>query len=670
MEAAPDTGWIDTLYRIEIPTGPTINPDGTIAVYVRQRSDRTSDSITGRLHAVGPELADRPITDGPYDSAPVCSPDGSTIAFLRKIDDVPQLCTVAVTGGEVSVLTDRALGAGPPVWTPDGSMIVFVAQTRAEADVETGDDGAGAGETGSGGAGVGEAESAPIVADDLLFKADGIGRFGTRRQHLHAVELDSRTVRQLTAGDWHAGQPAVSPSGTMIAFTARLDAGSDRAMTSSAYRIPVSGGVPTRIGTSRHVSGPLLWLEDNSGVVAVGRQDAEIGNARLLTLRLDGAPDRDLTGHLDRNIMPGGSAAYPGAPPALTSTGEIAFCIRDRGWTHLYRMPVGGGRAQPVVAGDQQRVDAVAVAAAAPVAAVIITDDASYGEVAFVRLDEPSLRIATSISADLLDDRRPLAQQQREFMISDGRRVHGWLLRAPNTNGPAPLLLDVHGGPHNAWTGVADATHLYQQELARRGWNVLTLNPRGSDGYGEDFLRAVVGGWGVADQADFLEPIDRLISEGLVDEDRVAITGYSYGGFTSCHLTAHTDRFAAAVAGGLVCDLNAQLGASDLGVELTRAFGRTDPVTEQHDLAAGSPITAVGQVSTPTLVLHGEQDHRCPVNQGERWFGALRLQQVPTRLVVYPGAAHGFLINGRPSHRVDYGRRLLDWLDRYVPTLP
>lgn len=653
MDSATGTSWIDDLYRIETPTSPTINADGTVVVYVRQRSDRSSDSNTSRLYAVGPELTDGPITDGPHDSEPAFSPDGSMIAFLRRIDDVPQLCTTSMSGGEVRVHTDRELGAGPPVWTPDATMIIFTAPVRcddqpAQRSVDT----------------------LPVVADDLLAKADGVGRFGPLRHHLHSIELGSGAVRQLTGGDWRAGVPAVSPDATMIAFTARIDADSDRMMTSSAYRVPLHGGEPMRIGNSRHVSGPLFWLGDNSTVIGVGRQDAEIGNARLLALRLDGAPDRDLTGHLDRNVMPGGSAAYPGAAPALTVGAQIAFCIRDRGWTHLYRMPVGGGSAVKVIADEQQRVDGVAVAAAAPVAAVIITDDESYGELAFVRLDEPSLQPVTAITADSLAGQPPLPMQQRIFPISDGRSVHGWLLRDPATEGAAPLLLDVHGGPHNAWTGVADRTHLYQLELARRGWNVLTLNPRGSDGYGEDFLRAVVGRWGVADQVDFLQPIDQLIGDGIVDPDRVAITGYSYGGFTSCHLTAHTDRFAAAIAGGLVCDLNAQLGASDLGVELTRAFGRTDPVSEQHKLVAGSPIGAVDRVSTPTLVLHGEQDQRCPVNQGERWFGALRLQQVPTRLVTYPGAAHGFLINGRPSHRVDYGRRLLDRLDRYVPTLP
>lgn len=640
---------IDDLYRIETPSSPVITPDGRLAVYASQRSERSDDSNRTRLYVVGPDAEAAPLTDGPYDADPAISPDGETVAFLRKINDVPQLCTVPIAGGEVRIVTELALGAGAPVWSPNGSLIVF------SAPVEP----------------AGVTENAPIVADWLLYKADGTGRYGARTTHLHAVDVSTGAVRQLTSGDWHARRPAISPDGTMIAFTARAEPDADLEMTSCAYLVPITGGEPVRIGQTRFVAGPLLWLPDGAGVVAVGRADEQIGNSRLIILDASGAPDRDLTGQLDRNVMPGGSAAYPGAAPALTPDGnEIVFCLRDRGWTHVYRIPVSGGTAKPVIAGEQQVVKGLAVAAAAPVAAAVVADDHSFGEVVFLRLDRSEQRRVTALTAGSLRETAPLPFSQRLFPISDGTTVHGWLLRDPETSGPAPLLLDVHGGPHNAWTGVADPVHLYQQVLAGRGWNVLILNPRGSDGYGEEFMRAVVGNWGAADRADFIEPIDQLIDEGLVDPDRVAITGYSYGGFTTCYLTAHTDRFAAAIAGGVVCDLNAQLGASDLGLELTTVFGGADPVADQDRLIAASPISAVGKVTAPTLVLHGGEDNRCPLNQGERWFGALRAQRVPTRLVIYPGGAHGFVMSGPPSHRADYNHRLVDWLDQHMPELP
>ncbi len=154
-------------------------------------------------------------------------------------------------------------------------------------------------------------------------------------------------------------------------------------------------------------------------------------------------------------------------------------------------------------------------------------------------------------------------REERTFAISDGTEVHGWLVHDPAQQGPRPLLLDVHGGPHNAWNGAADEIHLYHQELVERGWAVLLVNPRGSDGYGEAFYDGVRGAWGVADAPDFLEPLDQLVAEGLADPARLAVAGYSYGGFMACWLTAHDDRFAAAVAGGTVSDLTSMYGTSD-----------------------------------------------------------------------------------------------------------
>ncbi|MGO4429321.1 alpha/beta hydrolase family protein, partial [Streptomyces sp. MCAF7] len=160
---------------------------------------------------------------------------------------------------------------------------------------------------------------------------------------------------------------------------------------------------------------------------------------------------------------------------------------------------------------------------------------------------------------------------------------------------------------------------------------------RGSDGYGEKFYRAVDGGWGQVDVVDFLEPIDQLIAEGIVDPDRLAVTGYSYGGLATCALTAHTDRFAAAVAGGLLCDFASIAGQrlQPEGFFATATTGVTP--TDVVRLAESSPIARVEQVKTPTLVLHGANDDICPVGQAQQWFSALRIQGVPTRLVAYPG---------------------------------
>jgi CubicO group peptidase (beta-lactamase class C family)/predicted esterase len=259
-----------------------------------------------------------------------------------------------------------------------------------------------------------------------------------------------------------------------------------------------------------------------------------------------------------------------------------------------------------------------------------------------------------------------VAATSREFSAPDGTSVQGWVLRDPEAATPAPTLLDIHGGPHNAWAPVFDLYHLYHQTLAAAGWTIVYINPRGSDGYGEAFFQDVVRGWGLSDESDFHAALDELVAEGVADPSRLAVTGYSYGGFMTCWLTSTGDRFGAAVAGGSVVNLESEFGTSDMGWYLgVHEIGGL-PTDEGDAYDRMSPIALAARASTPTLILHGEADQRCPVSQAEEWFAALRARRVPCQLVRYPGASHLFIISGRPSHRIDYARRLSDWVQAYT----
>ncbi|MER2082612.1 MULTISPECIES: serine hydrolase [Rhodococcus] len=643
---------LDDLHRVVTPTETALSPDGTVVVFVR--SEIVAGKATTSLWAISRGSQARRLTTGPADSAPRFSPDGTSIAFLRKVGDSAQLHLIPLTGGEAETLTTAAslpLGAGAAAWSPDGKAIAFAAVVSRSDSTDP---------------------NAPIVTDRLGYKVDGAGWLGTFRRHLHTVDLETKAVRRLTDGDWNADVPSWSPDGTALAFTANLEPDSDLNLTFSAYRILVDdlSVPPQRLGHATGVQGSTLWHPNGDSVVAIGTPEVRVGTADLIRLSVPGPTetpvDVTLTAHLDRNVMPG-APGYPGGTPALSNTrDEIVFCLRDRGWTHLYAADIETGTSRSLVANPNEVVSALSVARDARVASVIITTQQSFGEVALVDLDSGDVTTLTEFTAEALPEVTLFAAEEREFTISDGRTVHGWLLSAPETSGAAPLLLDIHGGPHNAWTGVADTYHPAHQVLAAQGWRILTLNPRGSDGYGADFMYAVNGAWGTSDQADFLEPIDALVAEGLVDGDRLAITGYSYGGYSTCHLTSATDRFAAAVAGGLICDFNAMAGVCDFGPHLASLATGTTVPENSAGLLAASPLAAVKNVVTPTLILHGKSDERCPLGQAEAWFAALRQQHVPTRLVAYPGASHGFLVNGSISHRIDYSTRLIEWVKRYT----
>ncbi|MEU4550085.1 S9 family peptidase [Nonomuraea dietziae] len=598
------------LYRIAVPGDPQLRPDGAAVAYTVTTADKDSDENHSEIWLAAPGAEPRRLTSGPHDLAPRWSPDGRTLAFLRPVDGRPQLHLLPMDGGEPRALTGAA--AGPAVWSPDGSRLAFTAP-HGEPD-----------------------PNAPVVADTLEYKADGPGLLRGLRAHVFVVDVATGERAQLTDGDFHAGPPSWSPDGQQLAFVTSMEEDRDLTPAGAVYVVGLEGAEPKRLTEPGVICAGVWWLGER--LVVAGFKGDPIGHTRLFTLEAGGLAEVE-TG-LDRNVMLGHSG-YPGAPPVLLGD-ELLFCARDGGLTHLYGAP---GRTK---VGGEHSVSGASVAGGR--LAYVAATPSSPGD---IYLDGERLTDHALPGLELF----PL--ERRLFTAPDGTPVEGFLLRDPERTGAGPLLLDVHGGPHNAWAPVFDGVHLYHQVLAARGWSVLTLNPRGSDGYGEAFYTAAVGAWGLADADDFLAPIDALVAEGVADPDRLAVTGYSYGGYMTCWLSATDGRFKAAIPGGCVSDLTSMSGTSDAGyyMKMFECCG---------DLAAQSPLTRVAAVTAPTLLLHGERDDRCPVGQAEQWFSALRERGVPARLVRYPGASHLFIIEGRPSHRLDYNERIVAWLEQWV----
>ncbi|MCX5107548.1 S9 family peptidase [Streptomyces sp. NBC_00378] len=632
---------IDDLYRFEIPGDPALSPDGERVAYTLTTQDAGNDRVVRSIWEVrgggGPA---RRLTRGPADTAPRWSPDGTRLAFLRA----GQLHLLPADGEEATPLTtpaDCPAGAGLPVWSPDGSRIAFAAPEACRAD------------------------SAPVVIDALGWKADGAGLTGSVRTQLFVVEVASGEVVQLTHDDRHVGSPSWSPDGTRLAYPARTTPDAAVFGPSAAHVVGVgeNASEPRRVGPADGLAGPVGWFPDGSALLVVGRASFGVGHSELLRQPLDGSAPVSLSAALDRNVM-GGGPGYPGALPQFHGD-DIVFCARDRGATRLYRVGADGISASPLPAGTG--VSGCSVVSKAGRAAVVVCDATRFGEIVLLDLDawadgEPGRPgWLTDHMARSLPEIALHPVTEREFGISDGTVVHGMITRAVGTPPGGPLLVDVHGGPHNAWAPHSDPVHLYHQELASRGWTVLTLNVRASDGYGEAFYTAAVGAWGETDEQDVLQPVAALVDEGLVDPARIALTGYSYGGYLSCWLSTRTDRFAAVVPGGVLVDLKSMAGTSEEGHLIAdHEIGDPARMTEL------SPLSHADAVRAPTLILHGGADDTCPVGQAEQWFHALRTRHVPAQLVVYPGSSHLFLLDGRPSHREDYSRRLVDWVTTHT----
>jgi dipeptidyl aminopeptidase/acylaminoacyl peptidase/CubicO group peptidase (beta-lactamase class C family) len=645
---------INDLTDLALPEQPALSPDGMQIVYVLRTSDSDADRSVRNLWRVPVADGDaRQLTRGGADSSPRWSPDGTKVAFVRAQDGPGQLWLLPSGGGEPEQLTTLPLGAGMPVWSPDGTKIAFSAPVDLAA--APGEDDAARGKR----------SSAPVVTDRLDYQADGTGLLRTIRTHLHVLDLDTKQCRQVTEGDWHAGIPAWSPDGAKLAFAAAMDAHADLTIQVPAYLLDVHDtlATPVQVGLAGGVAGPVIWTADGNGLLVVGYGGEPVGHASLLRVALDGGVVTDLAASLDRNVVPGGPG-YPGAVPVLIDGGRaVLFCVRDRGCSHLYAVAVEGGEPRLVLGGSGRNVSGLSVAGTS--AAIVLSTPTSFGEIVKVDL-ESGAETVRSAHGENRAEIELYPRVEREFTISDGTVVHGWLVRDPDADSPQPLLLDIHGGPHNAWNGAADDVHLYHQALAARGWSVLLLNPRGSDGYGEYFYTAALGAWGLADAKDFLEPLDDLVADGTADPKRLAVTGYSYGGYMTCYLTSRDNRFAAAVAGGVVSDVTSMVGTSDDGHLIAEYELGSLPFAERARYDSMSPLAQVEQVRTPTLILHGADDVRCPVGQAEQWHTALREQGVPTTLVLYPGASHLFILDGAPSHRLDFNRRIVEWVEQYA----
>ncbi|MGY4646115.1 S9 family peptidase [Cellulomonas sp. URHB0016] len=663
----------DDLPLLRVPGVAAVLPDGSAAIVSVTHPDLDADEYVGQLWSVpltGDDMPDaHRLTRGHRDTAPDVSPDGCWVVFCRaEPKGKPQVYVVEATGGEPVRLTDAPLGASSPRFSPDGTRVAFLARVPDEGRYLPDGD---------------PAAEPPRHITELRYRADDVGFLRDRPRRLFAVDVPEgdlvgievpRPVA-LTAGDLELDEFRWLPSGdALVATTARHsarehDLRADVVLVQARPEGPPSAPRPITdadAGSTLDVhlaqpsgDGRTLWLLATdlreSGLEFVAAHTGLYRVALDATAMPVTSPER-LTDEDSTALLRSVLVEVDGLP---------LVAVETRGSVHLARLDADG-RLRTVLGGTHV-VSGVAVTADGRRAVVTAAAPSSSGDLLEVDLGTGRIRALTDLSAPLVRSGGLRVPVELTANAPDGYAVHGWVVRPDSERfggGPHPTILLIHGGPFAQYT---HALFDEVQVLAGAGYAVVLGNPRGSSGYGRAHGRAIRGGFGTVDADDVLALLDGALADPALDGDRVGVMGGSYGGYMTAWLTTRTDRFAGAIVERGFLDPVSFVGSSDIGWYFGLAYLGDSRDGGEVAVAAQSPMAHVGDVRTPTLVIHSEQDWRCPVEQGQRWFVELKRRGVGAELLLFPGEGHELTRSGRPRHRHQRFEHVLAWWGRHLP---
>ena len=501
--------------------------------------------------------------------------------------------------------------------------------------------------------------------------ADGIGLVDDAVKGILIASLAGRSPFVLVEDDLNYGLLAWAPDGSELYASTGFDP-DDRmlrmgitafALTGEQRAIPgqwerLSSGVLSPDGRNLVCVGAPASDQPFAAVMGLWRVDADGGEGRV---RLsDGI--RGAAGGLLQCDMPCLDEAWTSPAVLLSDDGLWAYCQAEIGGTvQIWRFSLHGDLpAEPVVVGDRTSVPFNAAAGRLLIGVSTLNDPLELSVVDMATGDEK--QITTVNGAVLRTLRQPVAEPLR-FESVDGTAVEGWFLRPPTGEPPYPTVLYIHGGPA---TGFGHVYSFDFQMLAGAGMAVLAVNQRGSLGYGAEFSGRIVGDWGNLDACDLLAGLDEAVSAGLADPDRLGSCGLSGGGYLTCWLVSNSRRFRAAVAENPVTNFVSLHGISDFGAKFVSQWLGGPPWELPDVFRRSSPIHAAHQCTTPTLLLVGESDHRCPPEQAEQFYGVLKSEGCVVEMVRFPGASHDGSAYGDLATRRAQNEALLDWMRRYL----
>ena len=645
------------LFDLQFASEVRISPDGERVVYARSIHDIMCDCVRTNLWVVDADGGNhRPLRSGRSSyGSPRFSPDGTRLAYVAEDESgQTQLFVYWMDSGQTAMLTDLVESPSSLAWSPDGQSIAFTMRVSAEkpslAKPPKKPEGA-------------EWAPEPMVIDSVTYRYDGRGYIDPGFEHVFVVPADGGAARQLTAGDYdHHGPLAWMPDAGGIVFSAnRSDNWQYERNERDLYRVTVDAGQVERLTDLPGIEASPAVSPDGE-YIAFERDDH---GGRQYTINSLGVVDAEggslevLGEELDRSIE----------SPVWAGDGEsVYFHYTDRGWRKVGRIGLDGsietvvGGINGTTIGRPYRSGDFSVAADGTIA-YTLGDEKRPADV-WVKSPNGEGRRLTDLNGNLLD-RRALGEIHEIVYESsvDGTEIQGWYLTPPDFDPDKqyPLILEIHGGPHLAYGPHFSAE---MQRFVAEGYVVFYDNHRGSSSYGREFGMLLEYKYSSEeDFGDHMSGVDAMIDKGFIDSDRLFITGGSAGGIAAAYAIGLTDRFrAAAVAKPVINWISKTLTGDIYTTQIEHQFPGL-PWEEFEHYWQRSPLSLVGNVTTPTLLITGEDDFRTPISETEQYYQALKLQRVDTVMVRLPESPHG--IAGRPSRLIAKIDNILAWFERY-----
>lgn len=643
------------VFRLEFASDPQIAPDGRNVVYVRNFMDVQKDRRRSNLWIINVEGSDhRPLTSGDgKERAPRWSPDGKRLLYLSGADGVAQLMCRWMDTGNIACLAKLPAEPLGLAWAPDGRMIAYtmhVAETHEPfVKLPTAPKGA-------------EWAEPPRVIRSLNYRFDGKGYLKEGHVHLFVLPADGGAPRQLTSGAYdHVGIPAWTPDGNalLVAANRHPQSGHDPVNT-EIHEVLLEGGSIKALTTRKGPDNTPIVSPDGRRIAYTGFDDKQHGYrvTQLHIANRDGSMPRVLTDKLNRDVR----------NPVWSKNGEIFFQYDDEGNTKVASVsPDGALRSVADCVGgttlDRPYAGGSFSVADDGTVAFTQTSTIQPAEVAVRSPKETASRQVTNLNASLLGQRKLATVEEFRYKSShDGRMMHGWVVKPPNFDPKKkyPLILEIHGGP---FANYGPRFAIQMQLFAAAGYVVLYTNPRGSTSYGEEFGNLIHHAYPGNDYDDLMSGVDAVLEQGYIDKDNLFVTGGSGGGVLTAWIIGKTGRFRAAVVGKPVINWYSFVLTADIYPFFNRYWFPGPPWEHLEHYMKRSPISLVGNITTPTMILTGEVDHRTPISESEQLYQALKLRKIDTALVRVPGASHD--IAARPSHQIAQVAYILQWFETH-----